>query len=282
MDFVAIDFETANWDYASICQIGMAFVKNGIIVDTWGSYIDPEENFYTNTYLHGISGDTVKGYPTFPLIYDTLYEKIGAAPVISYGGFDIAAFKQVHQKYSLNKRELVWLNAQSMVRRQWVELAKSGYALDYVSNMLKVENNNHHDAINDATVCANIVNKILFDSNHDINWWIDRIKQSIKPIKQFAKIEKIDGNLYGETVLFTGSLVILRSDASELAANAGADVVDNFTSKVTMLVVGNNDIRNNNDNNMTSKYKKALEKIKAGINIKIVKEDDFFELVTYR
>jgi DNA polymerase III epsilon subunit-like protein len=32
LDFVAIDFETANWDRDSVCEIGLAIVKGGTIV----------------------------------------------------------------------------------------------------------------------------------------------------------------------------------------------------------------------------------------------------------
>jgi DNA polymerase-3 subunit epsilon len=45
MQFVAIDVETANPDFASICQIGLARFKDGQLVDTWEALIDPDDYF---------------------------------------------------------------------------------------------------------------------------------------------------------------------------------------------------------------------------------------------
>lgn len=41
MDFVAIDFETANSSYASACSLGIAAVENSRIVYTKEWYIKP-------------------------------------------------------------------------------------------------------------------------------------------------------------------------------------------------------------------------------------------------
>ena len=35
MNFLAIDIETANADYSSICQIGIAEFENGQVVNSW-------------------------------------------------------------------------------------------------------------------------------------------------------------------------------------------------------------------------------------------------------
>jgi DNA polymerase III epsilon subunit-like protein len=40
MEFVAIDVETANPDMASICQIGLAWYRDGALTEEWKSYID--------------------------------------------------------------------------------------------------------------------------------------------------------------------------------------------------------------------------------------------------
>lgn len=39
MEFVAIDVETANADMASICQIGLAKYKDGVLEKEWSSLI---------------------------------------------------------------------------------------------------------------------------------------------------------------------------------------------------------------------------------------------------
>ena len=41
VDFVAIDVETANPNLASICQVGIAGFRDGVLAFEWKSYVDP-------------------------------------------------------------------------------------------------------------------------------------------------------------------------------------------------------------------------------------------------
>ena len=45
-DFAAIDFETANNERTSVCSVGVVVVRDGEIVDTFYSLIQPEPNYY--------------------------------------------------------------------------------------------------------------------------------------------------------------------------------------------------------------------------------------------
>ena len=44
-DFIAIDFETANQEPSSVCSIGVVMVRDGQIVDSFYSLIQPEPNY---------------------------------------------------------------------------------------------------------------------------------------------------------------------------------------------------------------------------------------------
>ena len=48
----------------------------------------------------------------------------------------------------------------------------------------------------------------------------------------------VAGALFGETIVFTGALVIPRQEVADRAAEAGCGVANNVGKKVTMLVVG--------------------------------------------
>ena len=64
--FVAIDFETANADLASICQVGIVTFEYGQAIETWGSLVNPQDNFdWINVDIHGIDENAVKDAPTF-------------------------------------------------------------------------------------------------------------------------------------------------------------------------------------------------------------------------
>jgi DNA polymerase-3 subunit epsilon len=70
MQFVAIDVETENPDMASICQIGIAFFKNGQLEREWVSLVNPKDYFDPiNVSIHGIEESSVSSAPTFESIY---------------------------------------------------------------------------------------------------------------------------------------------------------------------------------------------------------------------
>ena len=68
-EFVVIDAETANADFASICQVGIVSFSGGQVVDTWQSLVNPEAGFEEfNIALHGIDERAVCTAPKFPAI----------------------------------------------------------------------------------------------------------------------------------------------------------------------------------------------------------------------
>ena len=66
MNFVAIDFETANSNRSSICALGVAMVHNGELLDTAHFLIKPVPNYYDsfNSQLHGIRDKHTRDLPT--------------------------------------------------------------------------------------------------------------------------------------------------------------------------------------------------------------------------
>ena len=70
--FVAIDFETANSNRASVCALGMVLFEKGTCIrrDYW--LIDPECEFdIANVHIHHITPDQIEGKPNFKKIWKT-------------------------------------------------------------------------------------------------------------------------------------------------------------------------------------------------------------------
>jgi DNA polymerase-3 subunit epsilon len=64
MEFLSIDVETANADMLSICQIGIASFRDGVLVGEWETLIDPEDYFDPiNVSVHGIEESDVLSAP---------------------------------------------------------------------------------------------------------------------------------------------------------------------------------------------------------------------------
>jgi DNA polymerase-3 subunit epsilon len=81
-------------------------------------------------------------------------------------------------------------------------------------------------------------------------------------------------------VVFTGSLSLVRSVATEFALGAGAEVGKGVTQKTTLLVVGEQDLRNQEGHKKSSKHRKAEALIEKGQSIRILSEKDFCALVS--
>ena len=70
-DFAAIDFETANNERTSVCSVGVIIVRNGEIVDSFYSLIQPEPNYYNYwcTQVHGLTEEDTEDAPIFPEVW---------------------------------------------------------------------------------------------------------------------------------------------------------------------------------------------------------------------
>ena len=65
MKFVAIDFETANYDAVSACAMGLVRVEHLKIVKKEVFLLKPPMKQFVFSYLHGISWDDVKSQKNF-------------------------------------------------------------------------------------------------------------------------------------------------------------------------------------------------------------------------
>ena len=130
MEFVALDVETANPDMSSICQIGLARFAGRNLVETWKTYVDPEDEFDPiNILIHGITEETIRGAPTFPAVADGLCQHLSGKVVVCHTHFDRLALPQCFPKYQRQMPPCTWLDSARVARRAWKEVAWKGYGL---------------------------------------------------------------------------------------------------------------------------------------------------------
>lgn len=286
MNFVAIDVETANADMASICQIGIVRYENGVLVDAWKTYVDPEDYFDDiNVSIHGIDESTVKGAPAFRDLAGAVHSHLEGKVVVCHTHFDRVAMYQAAQRYGVNAPECTWLDSACVARRAWKECAWKGYGLYAVCKMLGHEFR-HHDALEDANAAAHILIAASNENVLDIDGWLKRVRQPVDlTLSSSASAIKRKGNpegmLYGEVLVFTGALEIPRREAADLASAIGCQVASGVTKTTTLLVVGDQDIKKLAGHEKSSKHRKAEELIEKGFPIRILKESDFKELARF-
>ena len=283
LTFNAIDVETANTDRASICQIGIVHVVDGEIDDTWKTYINPEDWFDPwNVDIHGISEDMVATSPTMPEVRDELRRRLRGTIVISHMPFDRVTFERAMLKYDLEQLQVTWMDSAKVARRWWQQYAKRGYGLKNVANGLGIEFD-HHDALEDARATALIMLRVLKESESGIQEWLmQTASRGSKPRETISYEDlpgKIDGDLQGKTLVFTGALAMKRDEASKKAVRAGCVVVGSVSKKTFILVVGVQDKHKLNGMSKSNKHRRAEEVIALGYDIQIISEQDCLDWI---
>ncbi len=282
MDFIVIDVETANPDFGSICQVGVAAFRDGTLHDTWESLIDPEDYFdEMNVAIHGIDEMAVQGAPKWQAVYKQLLPWLQGHVVASHTPFDRAALSRACEKYDLPPYNCTWLDTARVVRRAWPVFAQKGYGLANVTEHLNIQFQ-HHNAKEDARAAGEVLLRAIAETGFTVEQWLDRTMKPINPLSTMpiSRSGNPDGLLFGEKLVFTGALSMPRREAADLAAIAGCEVDSGVTKHTTVLVVGDQDIAKLSGHEKSSKHRKAEGLMAKGQGIRIIGESDFRRLLT--
>lgn len=278
--FIALDVETANADMATICQIGLVEFLDGHEVRHDTFLVNPESWFdEINVRIHGITESQVRNAPTFAEFYRDNASLLADKIVVSHTHFDRVSMARACNRSGLAPVSCSWLDSAMVARRAWEDVAQSGYGLANLASKLGIELN-HHDAGSDARAAGRIVLHALEKMGLSLADCIARTSQPISTTGggSIKRTGDGSGGLTGETIVFTGALVLSRRDAADGAAYAGGDVGSSVTSATTMLVVGDQDIQKLAGKSKSSKHLKAEQLISAGQALRIVGESDFLAL----
>ncbi len=158
--FIAVDVETAGYDIASICQIGLAFVGFDNSIATYSTYIDPRTPFAAgNTRLHGIDAATVIDAPKFAEVLPDLRPVLEAYPLVQHSRYDEKAFDAACRLAGLQVLKSVWSDSVAISRQAWPELrCNGGHGLANLKKVLGLQFK-HHDAGEDARAAAEVTLK---------------------------------------------------------------------------------------------------------------------------
>ena len=159
MNFIAIDFETANSSRSSICSVGLAIVENGKLLKTEHIYIKPTPNFYDsyNTFLHGIDDSDTKDKKTFKQQWKELKPYFHNQVIVAHN----ASFDCSVLRFTLDNARIAYpdLDYHCAYRLAQETLPLRGYKLDDVSRYFKIKLK-HHNAESDARASALIALKL--------------------------------------------------------------------------------------------------------------------------
>ncbi len=155
MNFVAIDFETANPNPDSACAIGLVKVENFQVVDRVEYLIRPPTNWFKFTYIHDIDWSMVVDKPTFAELQPQIDKFLAGADFLAAhnASFDRRVLAACRSTYRLDAIQHRFLCTVKLARQQWqINPTK----LSDVCRRLGIKLQ-HHNALSDAHACAQII-----------------------------------------------------------------------------------------------------------------------------
>ena len=306
LDFIAIDFETANRFRDSPCALGVSTVSSGKVVKTdhylmrppWST--GPEDFDDFNIGLHGISWESVKNSPEFIEVWESIYPGIEGTPIIAHNAaFDIGVLRD-----AIDSSGGIWptltYTCTLVVARRVLDLPS--YSLPYVASEVGVQFNNHHDAAADAEAAASIMLALCSrESVSDLDSLLEKLRIRWGRVSEdgwngsTVKYKRSSGALpaprstadqthplYGQFIAITGTLPngVPRSEAQERIAYFGGTPQQNVTRETTMLVVGDVDPHLlAPGKEVSSKMSKGLKLRDQGQRLEIISGIDFLPLL---
>lgn len=155
MNFVAIDFETANYARNSACSVALVKVVGGKIVAKEAHYIKPPTREFVFTYIHGLKWAHVKDADEFGKLWPRLGSYLEGAEFFAAhnASFDKGVLEACCSSHGIRSPPLPFRCTVQIAREAWnIRPTK----LPDVCRKLGIELN-HHDALSDAMACAQIV-----------------------------------------------------------------------------------------------------------------------------
>lgn len=165
LNFIAIDFETANNSRASICEAGICVVKDGKVADTRSWLVRPDGNEYSywNIRVHGIRPEDTADAPEFPEVWAEIMEYLKDTPVLvaHNAAFDISCIRRSLEFYGIATPCADYYCSLRAARRIYDFPCNK---LDYLCQQFEIPEGTHHRAGDDAEMCARLFLREIRDA----------------------------------------------------------------------------------------------------------------------
>jgi DNA polymerase-3 subunit epsilon len=154
---IAIDFETANYDASSACQLGLVRIENWSITHRESWFIRPPSADFVFSYIHGISWEQVKGSPHLGELWEKIEPQFKGAQYLAAHNapFDRGVLSASCRFHGIDPPPLPFIDTVHLARKQWKIFPTK---LNNVCEHLKIRLR-HHEALSDAEACAEIILK---------------------------------------------------------------------------------------------------------------------------
>lgn len=152
-----IDFETANHQSGSACQLGIVVVEPWRLVAEYQWLIRPQRMYFSPrcVEVHGITPRDVMDAPTWDRIWGEIQTILDGSVVVAHNaGFDARVLHSTCQVYDIAMAPLDLQCTRLIAKKSWPALRS--HALAKLAENLKIEFR-HHDALEDARAAATVL-----------------------------------------------------------------------------------------------------------------------------
>ena len=307
MDFVAIDFETANEDRGSACEIGLVRFSGGQAVDRFQSLIYQDYFNPFNVSLHGITGKQVAKAPLFDEVWADAEKFIGGSPLLAHNaGFDISVLYRSLEDAHIQNTYTYFCSM--VLSRRMLDI--SYFGLPGVTEFLGIEYPMNHRAESDAEAAGRVATALMAEKSvtslHDLaellrvnpgtltsegfsgsrykgdpggsGLSMAEKKKLLEAVPESERYE--DPDFAGKRIVFTGKLMSMTQDAAELAVmKAGGLPTSSVSKKTDMLVFGYQHPSVLRGKALSGKRQKAEDLRAEGLEIETVDELQFMQML---
>ena len=171
-DFVCIDFETLYPQRVSACSIGMVKFRNGKKVDQYYSLIRPPFDYpgksgQVLTWVHGFTEDDLKDEKTFEELLPEIESFVDGLPLVAHNASvekccirDVCTYYEIETKLDYNNiLDTLILSKEAEAKMGLLIEGQGTHSLDAICSRFDVPVLNHHNALEDAEMCGNLMVK---------------------------------------------------------------------------------------------------------------------------
>lgn len=275
LTFTAFDFETMTSERTSACAIGIARVVDNVIVEKYYSLIKPipDNSENTNTFVNGISMEMVQDAPTFVELWQKIENYFKGQTIVAHGlAFDLDVLRKQISYYGIEHVPCRGIDTYELTGHNLVDSCQK----------FNIPFTNHHDALADATACAEmvlVINGVKLPETHEKpknpkKAFSGKSVQhdTLQPLSE-DEVENKGTIFFEKRVVLTGDLQHFssRQQVSEILRKLGADINTAISKRTEIVVVG--------DKPGPSKMEKIATLQSQGVEIKVINEQELLAIL---
>lgn len=283
---MVIDIETTGLDphWNDIIELAAIRVKDGTIVDRFSSLVNPGyevDDFITE--LTGITNEMLAAAFNIKMILPQFVDFIGNSVIVGHNvNFDVNFIYDSCVSELGKTFDNDFIDTMRLSRRLFPQ--HRHHRLCDLIERFNIGTSVEHRALADVmqtNQCYEYIKRYMIENSISVSSLCPQNKSfSAKDIKASTDTFDKSSPMFKKVFVFTGTLErVTRKEAMQLVVNHGGLCGDGVNKKTNFLVLGNNDFCKTIKDGKSTKQKKAEQFKLSGLDIEIISENVFYDML---